>query len=416
MSSDDLFRPEAVKKQGIKLDGDVIIAQPIKVTVLVAILAVVVLLAAIFLSQASFNRKETVIGYLKPDVGLARVAPQRNGTIVEFYVRDGDMVEAGQKLALISSDDFIAQGVNLSGQLLHSIEQQRDSLVRRLAEYELSYQQQEQSVTERAQNTRSQLNEVLLQQGVMRQRLELNQRRLEDFISLRSKGHISETELNNHQELVLSMKQQQADLQLSYQNLHGQLLQLKAQQNALPREFEQQKAQLQAELARLQQQQTEMSARGEVLLTAPVSGRVTNLVADIGSMAMAGRTLLTILPEDTNLYAVLFVPTRAFGFIQSGLETRIRYDAFPYQRFGLHRGEVIHHSKAILLPNEVDIPLPISEPVYQVHVKLDSQSVRAYGSEVSLQSGMMLSADVVLEDRSVLHWLFEPIFSLRGRL
>lgn len=416
MSSDDLFRPEAVKKQGVKLDGDVIVAQPIKVTVLVTVLAVVVLASITFLSQASFNRKETVIGYLKPDVGLARVAPQRNGTVLAFYVQDGDMVEAGQKLALISSDDFLAQGVNVSSQLLQSIEQQRGSLLHRLAEYELSYNQQQQSIGERIQNTLLQLSEIQLQQRVMRQRFELNHRRLDDFLSLRSKGHISETELNNQQELVLSMKQQQADLQLSYQNLHGQLLQLRAQGEALPREFEQQKAQLDSELARLQQQQTEMSARGEVILTAPVAGRVTNLVADIGSMAVAGRSLLTILPEESNLYAVLFVPTRAFGFIQPGQETRMRYEAFPYQRFGLYRGEVIHHSKAILLPNEVDIPLPISEPVYQVNVRLDSQSVRAYGSEVRLQAGMLLSADVVLEDRSVLQWLFEPILSLRGRL
>ncbi len=63
MSSESLFRPEAVKQQGVKLDGDVIIAQPIKATVLVAALVSTVILALIFLSQSSFNRKETVNGY-----------------------------------------------------------------------------------------------------------------------------------------------------------------------------------------------------------------------------------------------------------------------------------------------------------------------------------------------------------------
>jgi membrane fusion protein len=51
-----------------------------------------------------------------------------------------------------------------------------------------------------------------------------------------------------------------------------------------------------------------------------------------------------------------------------------------------------------------------------VHVKLESQAVNAYGAEVMLQSGMLLSADIVLEQRSLLNWLFEPIISLRGRL
>lgn len=94
----------------------------------------------------------------------------------------------------------------------------------------------------------------------------------------------------------------------------------------------------------------------------------------------------------------------------------MRYDAFPYQRFGLYKGEVTQYSKSILLPNEVSTPVPVNEPVYQVHVKLASQAVSAYGAEVPLQSGMLLSADIVLEQRSLLNWLFEPILSLRGRL
>jgi membrane fusion protein len=133
-------------------------------------------------------------------------------------------------------------------------------------------------------------------------------------------------------------------------------------------------------------------------------------------MAVAGKPILTIVPEDSSLYAVLLVPTRAFGFIRPGQETRMRYDAFPYQRFGLYKGEVTQYSTSVLLPNEVSTPVPVNEPVYQVHVRLDSQAVKAYGAEVPLQSGMLLSADIVLEQRSLLNWLFEPILSLRGRL
>lgn len=416
MSSDSLFRPEAVKQQGVKLDGDVIIAQPIKAWVLVVALLVTVVLALLFLSQASFNRKETVSGYLKPDLGVARIAPQRNGTVVSLFVNDGQVVTAGQKLALVSSDEYLQQGFNLSSQLLNALEQQRTNLLFRLDEYELSFRQQKQSLADRVENIKAQLHEIQSQQVVMTERLKLNEQRLEDFKHLRKLGHISTTELNNQRDLVLSMQQQQKDLQINYQSQHGQLIQLEAQFEALPREFEQQKAQISTELAQLSQQQTEMSARSEVLLTAPVSGRVTNLVAELGSMAVAGKPILTIVPEDSSLYAVLLVPTRAFGFIRPGQETRMRYDAFPYQRFGLYKGEVTQYSTSVLLPNEVSTPVPVNEPVYQVHVRLDSQAVKAYGAEVPLQSGMLLSADIVLEQRSLLNWLFEPILSLRGRL
>lgn len=173
---------------------------------------------------------------------------------------------------------------------------------------------------------------------------------------------------------------------------------------------------LDSDISRLKQQQTELNARGELLITAPITGRVTNLVAEIGNNVQMGLPLLTIMPDNAELQAVLLVPTRAYGFVQPGQHTRLRFDAFPYQRFGLYEGEVIKTAQAIVLPGEVDMPVAAQEPVYRVEVALASQHIRAYGNSVPLQSGMLLSADIVLEQRSLLAWLFEPILSLKGRL
>ena len=62
------------------------------------------------------------------------------------------------------------------------------------------------------------------------------------------------------------------------------------------------------------------------------------------------------------------------------------------------------------------MPVALQEPVYRVQVALDQQEIRAYGTTVPLQSGMLLNADIVLEQRSLLSWLLEPILSLKGRL
>lgn len=416
MSSEPLFRAEALKHQGVRLDGSVIIAQPIKVSVLVSILLLVVVVTVYFFSQASFNRRETVMGYLMPSEGVARVAPQRSGTLIQLYVADGDIVAAGQKLALISSDEYLAQGENLSAQLLSSLDTQRQTLNLRLDEYQQLYQQQRQTLLDRIKNLQSQLSDVRSQQQLMQQREQLNQQRLHDLNELYQQGHVSTLELNQQKEQLLSMQQQRTALQISYQDQQGQLIQLESELAALPRQHEQQKALLSAELARLSQQFSEMSVRGEVVLTAPVAGRVTNLVTQIGSMAQAGKSVLTILPENSSLYAVLLVPTRAFGFIHPGQQTRLRYEAFPYQRFGLYSGTIVQQSKVILMPNEVEMPVPLTEPVYQVNVQLDQQQISAYGEQVPLQAGMLLNADIVLEQRSLLNWVFEPLLSLRGRL
>mgnify|MGYP006198678367 CR=1 FL=1 len=130
----------------------------------------------------------------------------------------------------------------------------------------------------------------------------------------------------------------------------------------------------------------------------------------------AALPLLTIMPEQAELLAVLLVPTRAYGFVQPGQQARLRFDAFPYQRFGSYQGQVIKTAQAIVLPNEVDMPVAVQEPVYRVEVQLESQQIRAFNNNVPLQSGMLLSADIVLEQRSLMAWLFEPILSLKGRL
>ncbi|EJI84483.1 HlyD family secretion protein [Alishewanella aestuarii B11] len=153
-----------------------------------------------------------------------------------------------------------------------------------------------------------------------------------------------------------------------------------------------------------------------MLITAPISGRVTNLVAETGANVRAELPLLTIMPDNAELQAILLVPTRAYGFVMPGQRTRLRFDAFPYQRFGLYEGEVIKTAQAIVLPGEVDMPVAVQEPVYRVQVALGQQEIRAYGNTVPLQSGMLLSADIVLEQRSLISWLFEPILSLQGRL
>jgi membrane fusion protein len=411
-----LFRANAVKQQSARLDGDVIVAQPLSITLLTAILLAVVLGLLTFLSLASFNRKETVSGYLKPDMGLAKVMSPRSGVIRQLYVADGQQVQAGDHLALVAVPDELAKGDSLSATLQQGIGQQAELVKLRRQQLITQFNQQTSEYNNRYSLSQSLLKDLHAQQQLLQQRLALNVQRQDNFTALNQRGAISATELQQQQELVLNIRQQLAELNANIQNQKSQIAQLAGFIERLPGEHQQQLALLDSELSRLMQQHTELSARGEMLITAPVSGRVTNLVATAGNTVRPELPLLTIMPDNAELQAILLVPTRAFGFVQPGQHTRLRFDAFPYQRFGLYDGEVIKTAQAIELPGEVDMPVTVQEPVYLVQVALGQQEIRAYGTTVPLQSGMLLSAGIVLEQRSLLAWLFEPILSLKGRL
>ncbi|WP_334021663.1 efflux RND transporter periplasmic adaptor subunit [Alteromonas sp. S015] len=111
----------------------------------------------------------------------------------------------------------------------------------------------------------------------------------------------------------------------------GQIQQLNAQPSQLPSELTQQLAMLSAEKTRIQQQLTETNARGEILISAPISGQVTNLFAEAGTTMNGQLPLATIVSNNGTLNAILLVPTQAFGFVEAGQQARIRFDAFPHQ-------------------------------------------------------------------------------------
>jgi membrane fusion protein len=94
----------------------------------------------------------------------------------------------------------------------------------------------------------------------------------------------------------------------------------------------------------------------------------------------------------------------------------VRHEAFPYQRFGSHQGHIVEISKTLILPGETAFPMQLQEPAYRVTVRLDAQSVKAYGQELPLQAGMLLDADIWLDRRKLYEWLLDPIYSVLGRV
>lgn len=416
MSEQGLFRQEAVKNQSARLDGEVLVAQPISASLLILLLLILAASLITFLCLSSFTRKETVQGYLKPDSGLAKIVSPREGIISNIYVDEGQRVKAGDKLALITVPDYLSEGKSVSHSLLQALKMQFDLLDARKKDLKDQFTQQEQELADRLSALDKQLSDTDTQLKLANERLILNKKRLKTYKKLNAKGHISKLEMDKQQELVLGQEQQLAELQATYSLNQSQHSQAEGQLKRLPMEKAQQIAQLDGERSRLEQQQTELQARGTVLITAPISGRVTNLVTDAGNTVTTRDHLMTILPDHSKLYAVLLVPTRAYGFIKAGQSTRIRFDAFPYQRFGLYSGRVAKAGKAVMLPGEVSTPITFREPMYRVDVKLAKQEVNAYGAQMPLKAGMLLSADIVLEKRSLMAWLLEPILSLKGQL
>jgi membrane fusion protein len=126
-------------------------------------------------------------------------------------------------------------------------------------------------------------------------------------------------------------------------------------------------------------------------------------------MATGQAAMATLLPKGGKLEAQLLVPSRAAGFVDEGQTVRLLYDAFPYQKFGFHTGVVSDVSRTVISSTDLPIAPPTQEPVFLITVDLGRQDVDANNQLYALQSGMTLSADIVLEDRKIWEWVFEPL-------
>ena len=111
--------------------------------------------------------------------------------------------------------------------------------------------------------------------------------------------------------------------------------------------------------------------------------------------------------------------------VRPGQRVLLRYDAYPYQKFGHYEGTVTSVSRATVSPGELaglpaateagGLAADAGEPVYRVTVALDRQTANAYGAPAALQPGMTVQADVLIESRRVWEWVLDPLYALTGR-
>jgi membrane fusion protein len=128
---------------------------------------------------------------------------------------------------------------------------------------------------------------------------------------------------------------------------------------------------------------------------------------------------LSIVPAGAKMQAYLYAPSRAIGFVKPGDKVQMRYQAYPYQKFGQAQGTVAFVAKVALSGNELTGLAQQAnggEPLYRITVDLSAQTVKAYGRQQALQAGMLLDADILQEKRRLYEWVLEPLYTLSGKL
>ncbi|MEO1014779.1 MAG: HlyD family efflux transporter periplasmic adaptor subunit [Pseudomonadota bacterium] len=410
-----LFREEVIEASRRRLAGDVTIAQPVSQAIISIALIAGVAAASIFLALNSYARKETVLGRLTPTKGIVRVVSPNMATVANVLVAENATVEKGDPLVSLVSERVTADGVKVVDEIVRQLDAEAREVETQLDLVAESYRVLRRENLAELKGVQRRIEPVEKQLAVQRRRLELASDRLDVLTKLEEEDAASAIERDDADERRMLIEQEYQELRETRASMRQSVEQLKVVRERLDSEEQQELSRLRGLLAEIEQRRARAESERNLLLRAPVTGRVAALQAKVGQSVAAGDLQLAILPSGGELVAELFAPTRAAGLVEVGQKVRLLFDAFPYQRFGAGDGVVTGVSKTILFPEDGPEALNIHEPAYRITVALSAQSVTAKGQEFALQDGMTLRADVILERRSILEWMLHPVRSIRQR-
>jgi membrane fusion protein len=369
------------------------------------------------LTFGHYTRRERVSGQLMPEQGLLSVGSPNAGTVARVLVREGDTVKHGDSLVEVSGElDSAALG-GTRELISVQLRAQRARLQADLGDQQDLADEQSRALSEKLATLRDQIAQVDAQLVLQRKQTDSAQTLLDRIEPLRDKGYVSAIQIQQEEASVLADRSQLKALQRQRLDVQQQIGDAQQQLAQIPLTLAGKQNDTHRALAEIDQQLAQNEAQRAVVLRAPANAIVSTLPVNPGQAVAAGQTLLTLVPQGSELQAQLLVPSSGVGFVRGGDRVVLRYRAYPYQKFGLHYGRVAEVSRSALTPAEIAAisGQQATEPLYRVAVKLDDPTVLAYGKAEPLKAGMAVDADILQERRRLIEWVFEPLYGLARR-
>jgi len=417
-----MFRKEVLEKKANNEFGEVIVLPKSSIYVSILFLLFVVSCVMIFISLNTYEKKEKVSGYVLPDKGVVKIFVPRDGFIKDLKVLVGQKIKKGDILALVQSQVNNTNGQLQSEVMLGEFLKQVEYL-----KQELTNKKNINSIEERRLKLANLRNNSEI--SILERQLEIELQKLnvarEEFLAIQDigdKDYLTRAEINRSQQVKLSIEGtvEQIKLQLVRQN--GALDENKLALNQLDTLSKEVFLSYEKQHSLLSQQISQAKSNGVYAIESPVDGTVSSLQVLAGNGIKAGMPLLSILPVNSSLIVKLAVSSRSIGFIQVGQEVRIKYDAFPYQRYGSYVGVVESVTQSGLTDSELMQTLGTSNSfttangmTYLVNVSLLSSNIVTKNRNISLQPGMSLSATIITEKQTLLEWLLDPLYTVTRR-
>lgn len=411
-----LFRPEVAQRNWELLASKGLMPRPpIFIGAIIMLLLAAFAGGGFFLVRGAIPRVEQAQGYLEPTGGVARVRAPRQAIVEVVHVKDGQLVQRGDLLVTLQSGQSTTTGATAESEISRQLQAQRQDIEAQLAREQDWRQSEDRRLRARVDDLMHDIDLLERNIATQQEQMALAQRQAERIRSLAERGTISLDELHRREIAALTQKLAVQTSEREQSAKRAELVQARIALEQLPTLASERQRVLRESLANTQQRLIELEARRSVVVRAPTAGRIAAVPALAGSAIESGGLIATIVPDDAELRARLFVPTRSIGKVHAGQSVALRYDAFPYQKYGSFKGRIEDVSNSVLLPQEIEkiSPVRLTESAYVLDVVLERRTVPSGGSrQVHLRPDMTLTAMIEIDRRPLLAWIGDSLFGV----
>ncbi len=430
---------------------DILYSEPSKLMRLTILLVLSLVVAALVWS---FIGKADVIitahGVLSPEEEVRRVYTPIAGELIDIYVAEGQPVSEGDVLARLNARDAIRAATNaLEAELaLAEVEKEyeqfpaRRELMQRRAEalkdkIETAERLQEKRVTEGldklAQSQRAKLEEArgnLEKAARVRDSAERDWQKFKRLFSRPGGGGVSKNKVEEKRDAYLAAG---TDYRLAEAKLGELEFQLSEEYAASKAELEgsdQELAELKIDYEKAlneikrEEYAIELKLRGARLaadaasrirfenideenflqIVSPASGVVTQLAyTQPGDKIDANTPLVSIAPKGARTILKVDINERDRGFLRAGQAVKMKFSAFPYQRYGFINGTLEYISPTTQRSSEAEAP------VFKGNVSLDKDYYAVGDLKYPLRFGMVATAEIVVRKRRLIDYALDPL-------
>lgn len=374
-------------------------------------------------------------GKVIPRGRVRMVQAADTGVVRAIHVKDGDVVRAGQPLIVLdptlteadaaqARQSMIVGAIDRAraaalvdaanggpgrfippeGMPSDAIETQRNLVAARIAEHRTAVDALGQELAQR----RAELGMVSAEVAKLEEQLPLAEAQLESLEKLDKDGLVPRLRVHEVKERVVGLRKDLVIRREEVGKTRAALIGVESQLAKLRSEFRATSLNALSEAEANYRLRSEEVKKADdkaslTVLVSPIDGTVAQLaVHTMGAVVKPADGLLLIVPEGEELVVEANVLNRDIGFVHAGQRVEVKFEAFPFTRYGVINGTIEHVSTDSVDDKNLGLVFPCLVRLSKAHIEVGDK-------RVALAPGFAATAEIKTGERRIIEFLLSPL-------